>query len=83
MTERARRLSDKILAAFTQACEQGELDVAELLLQALDLNLTREAQGQRPDQRREFGQVTEAYARLKELRTMAEARPQALVKKSK
>ena len=71
MTERTRRLSDKILAAFTQACERGELDVAELLLQALDLTLTRQAQGQQPDQLLEFGEVTEAYARLKELRAAA------------
>jgi hypothetical protein len=83
MTAPARRLSDKILAAFTQACEQGELDVAELLLQGLDLTLTREAQGQRPDQRREFGQVTEAYARLKALRDAAAQGDQAFARKSK
>jgi hypothetical protein len=40
--------------------------VADLLLQALDLTLTREAR--RHDQRRELGPVVEAYARLKSLR---------------
>jgi hypothetical protein len=83
MTAPARRLSDKILAAFTQACEQGELDVAELLLQGLDLTLTREARDQRPDQRREFGQVTEAYSRLKALRDAAATGDQAFAMKSK
>jgi hypothetical protein len=62
----ARRLSDKILAAFNQACDQRDLDVADLLLQVLDLTLTREAR--KHDQRRELGPVVEAYARLKSLR---------------
>jgi hypothetical protein len=62
----ARRLSDKILVAFNQACDQRDLDVADLLLQALDLTLTREAREY--DQRRELGPVVEAYARLRSLR---------------
>lgn len=32
-----RRLSDAVLAAFNQACEQERLDAAELLLQVLEL----------------------------------------------
>ena len=32
-----RRLSDSVLAAFNQACEQERLDAAELLLQVLEL----------------------------------------------
>lgn len=36
MDER-RRLSDAVLAAFNQACEQERLDAAELLLQVLEL----------------------------------------------
>ena len=38
--EKMRRLSDKIIASHLQACEEGKLDVAELLLQALQLDLT-------------------------------------------
>ena len=68
----ARRLSDKILIAFNQACDQHELEAAELLLRALDLSLTREAQ-RRPDTRVEFGQVIEAFSRLKALRELAAA----------
>ena len=39
--ENLRRLSDKIIAAHLQACEEGKMDAAELLLQALQLDLTR------------------------------------------
>jgi len=64
-----RRLSDKILAAFNQACDQRESDVAELLVKALDLTLTRQAGDDKKDHRHELGQVAEAYARLRALRT--------------
>jgi hypothetical protein len=40
MTVYTRRLSDKILLAFDQACETGSLDCAELLLKALEMSLT-------------------------------------------
>ncbi len=36
----SRRLSDKIFLAFNDACDQQRLDVAELLLQALELAQT-------------------------------------------
>ena len=38
--EKLRRLSDKIIAAHLQACEDGKMDTAEMLLQALQLDLT-------------------------------------------
>lgn len=63
-----RRLSDKILSAFDQACEKRELDVAALLLQALELTLTRVGGKGNVDKRNEMGPVIDAYARLKELR---------------
>jgi hypothetical protein len=66
--EAARRLSDKILAAFDHACRQRELDVAEHLVQALDLTLTRQAGDDKKDKRTELGPLVEAYARLKALR---------------
>jgi hypothetical protein len=34
-----RRLSDKILIAFDHACDQGELEVAELLLRVVEMLL--------------------------------------------
>jgi hypothetical protein len=68
MSEPLRRLSDKILAAFNQACAQRESDVAELLVRALDLTLTAQGGDSKKDNRHELGQVAEAYARLKALR---------------
>jgi hypothetical protein len=66
-----RRLSDKILSAFDQACERGELDVAEMLLRALELTLTRTGGKGSVDQRVELGPVIETYARLKQARSVA------------
>ncbi len=39
MTE-MRRLSDKIIAAHSQACTEDKQDVATLLLQALELDIS-------------------------------------------
>ena len=68
-----RRLSDKILAAFDQACEQHELEVAELLIRALERALTRTGGKGNVDKRGEIGPVVEAYARLKQMRGVAGA----------
>jgi hypothetical protein len=68
MASPARRLSDKILAAFDQACEQGELAAAELLLKALEASLTRTGGKGNVEKRQELGPVVEAYARLQRLR---------------
>jgi hypothetical protein len=62
-----RRLSDKLLVAFDQACDQKFVPVAELLLRALEIALTREGGAKRVDQRQDLGPVIAAYARLKEL----------------
>ena len=37
----SRRLTDKILVAFHHACDQRDLEVAEQLLQILEMMLTR------------------------------------------
>jgi hypothetical protein len=63
-----RRLSDKILQAFNQACDQRDLEVAELLHQALELVLTRAAGPQNVDKRQGIEAVVEAYGRLVALR---------------
>lgn len=68
MPQSNRRLSDKILAAFEQACEKGELDVAAVLVQALELTLTRVGGKSNVDHRVDLGPVTEAYNRLQRLR---------------
>jgi hypothetical protein len=68
MPASGRRLSDKILAAFDQACDRGELDVAALLVKALETTLTRTGGKGNVDQRQELGPVIEAYAKLQRLR---------------
>jgi hypothetical protein len=70
MTEYARRLSDKILFAFNQACDQGYHDVAEILLRALELALTRQGGPGKVDHRQNLQAVTDAYARLQALKQM-------------
>jgi hypothetical protein len=35
-----RRLSDKIIAAHSQACDEKKMDVANLLLQALEVDVS-------------------------------------------
>ena len=59
-----RRLSDKVLAAFNQACDGGYIDIAEMLLRALELALTREGGANSDDKRTELGAVIDAYSRL-------------------
>ena len=66
-----RRLSDKVLAAFNQACEQGYVDIAEMLLRTLELALTREGGAKSSDKRIELGPVIEAYSRLLTLKNEA------------
>jgi hypothetical protein len=67
MAQYDRRLSDKLLAAFDQACDQKLLTVAELLLRALETALTNEGGAGVVDKRQDLGPVIAAYARLKEL----------------
>ena len=59
-----RRLSDKVLAAFNQACDQGDVDIAEMLLRALELILTKQGGADSDDKRGELGAVMDAYSRL-------------------
>jgi hypothetical protein len=63
-----RRLSDKLLAAFDQACEQGRLEAAELVLKAIEIVLTEEAAPIERERRSHLGPVVEAFGRLKALR---------------
>lgn len=69
-----RRLSDKLLVAFDQACDQEFVAVAEILLQAIELALTREGGPNRVEKRQDLGPVIAAYARLKELQDAAARR---------
>ena len=69
MTEYTRRLSDKILFAFNQACDQGYFDVAEVLIKDLELALTRQGGYGKTDNRQNLQAVTDAYARLQTLKS--------------
>jgi hypothetical protein len=62
----SRRLSDKILNAFHHACDQGELKVADQLVQILELMHKRP----RPpgDRRRNAESLVAAHMRLWNLR---------------
>jgi hypothetical protein len=64
MAEPQRRLSDKVLAAFNQACDMRDPDVAEMLLRTLELILTRQGGPDSDEKRRELGAVMDAYGRL-------------------
>lgn len=68
MSDTLRRLSDKILAAFNQACEQKQVDTAEHLLRALELSLTRYGGQNNSDKRSQLGPVVEAFGKLETLR---------------
>jgi hypothetical protein len=68
MPQYTRRLSDKILMAFHQACEQHAVEVAGLLIQALELALTREGGPGKVDHRKDLEAVFLAFDRLKNVR---------------
>jgi hypothetical protein len=68
MTVYTRRLSDKILLAFDQACETGALDCAELLLKALELSLTTMGGPGAQDRRLNMEPYMQAFDRLQSLK---------------
>ncbi len=47
MREQQRRLSDKIISAHELACQLGKLEVADILLQALEVDLSAIGGGQK------------------------------------
>lgn len=63
-----RRLSDKILVAFHQACDQSDFEVAEHLLRVLEMMLTRRAVSPDANRRRNIETLVAAHERLWHLR---------------
>ena len=63
-----RRLPDKILVAFHSACDQGDFEVAESLLQILELMLTRRPLAPGTTRRRNMESLVAAHERLWHLR---------------
>jgi hypothetical protein len=68
---RARRLSDKILEAFDQACDRHDIEVAELPVKALEIALTRIGGPNQVDKRENMQPLIEAFDRLQRLRQEA------------
>jgi hypothetical protein len=63
-----RRLSDKILVAFHQACDQGDFEAAEQLLRVLEMMLTRRSVTPDANRRRNIETLVAAHERLWHLR---------------
>ncbi len=63
-----RRLSDKILVAFHQACDTDELEVADQLLLILDRMMGRSPKINEGNRRRNMESLVAAYERLWHLR---------------
>jgi hypothetical protein len=61
-----RRLPDKILAVFHQACDQQDFEVAARLLTVLEMMLTHKPAD--ADRRRGVGSLVMAHERLWDLR---------------
>jgi hypothetical protein len=64
----SRRLSDKILIAFHHACDQADFEVAQQLLQVLEMMLTRRPQTPDGTRRRNMESLVAAHERLWHLR---------------
>ena len=62
-----RRLSDKILVAFHQSCDQGDFEVADQLLRILEM-MTRRSNPPNVNRRRNIETLVAAHERLWNLR---------------
>lgn len=58
-----RRLSDKLIQAHGQACDEGRIDVAEALLRALEVEQSAFGGAQSSDKRQSNPLLIAAYAR--------------------
>lgn len=66
------RISDRILFALDLALEQGDLAIAEELVKALDISMTRKSGGEDFIERRDYPkQIEDMMDRLESLRREA------------
>ena len=63
-----RRLSDKVLVAFHHACDTSDLEIAEHLLNILEIMLTRRPTHADGNRRRSIEGLVAAHERLWHLR---------------
>ena len=68
MTTPRRRLNDKVIEAFEQACDEGDLDIAQELFWALELALSRKSGPGEMERRRQVDYIGDASARLEALK---------------
>lgn len=61
MDNEHRRLSDKIMAAHRQACDEEKIMVAEQLLKALEIELSEMGGGGAHDKRQSMAELEEAF----------------------
>jgi len=63
-----RRLSDKIVAAHAQACEQEKAEIAEMLMRSLELDLSAVG-GSQMDRRNATEVLEDAFERHARIKT--------------
>ncbi len=63
-----RRLSDKIIAAHLQACEEKNEEISELLLRALEVHITALGGKDMVEQRISMPELDEAFERHEKLK---------------
>jgi hypothetical protein len=66
-----RRLADKVIAAVNQACDQNELEIAQHLVLALELILSRQGGKESEEKRNELSDIIDAFNRTIELKRQA------------
>ena len=71
----SRRLSDKILIAFHQACDQTDFEIAEQLLHILESMLKRRPLATDSNRRRTMESLVAAHERLWHLRHPDQVQP--------
>ncbi|AUG52535.1 hypothetical protein [Thalassospira marina] len=67
MSQIGQRLSDKIILAHRQAVEEGKAEVAEMLIQALEIDASYVG-GPKPEQRENLEDVEAAFTLQAEFR---------------
>lgn len=80
MMRHSRRLSDKLLLAFHQACDQGDVEIAWELLRITEKALLKSGQYSGPERRKGVESLVAAHERLFEIRLgLDRDNPKALV----
>jgi hypothetical protein len=64
LPRQGRRLSDKILVAFHQACDVTDLEIADYLLRTLEVMVTRKPSPNQTGRRRDMESLVAAHERL-------------------